>query len=190
MSESKTTAILSEMQEGLTGFIGQINSDHAYIHDGIGYEAIINTGSISAAYDIAFTTPAIEDGVIHWRPADIYTSSNFVTFELYEGDSYSSGSSVTPVNKNRIIKDNSNFNSKITTMVKGATATPTGTLIQHFGIGSTGNPASRSGGGAASAEEIVLAPSTDYVITLTPAGATLVLLTLFWYEESKGFDEK
>lgn len=178
---------LTQFQEELTKYVGVIGSDHAYIHDGIAFTAIINTGSISAAYDIAFTTPTLASGkFIHWRPIGIDSSAGYVDFVLREGDSYSAGTTVTPINRNRL----SGNVTKMQTFVTNATATPTGTIIQRGGIGTSGNPASRAGGGSAAAQEIVLKQNTDYVLTLTPDSATVCNLSLFWYEEDKGLDEE
>lgn len=74
------------------------------------------------------------------------------------------------------------------TFVKGATATPAGTLIQLAGVGTSGNAVSRSGGGSAAAQEIVLKQNTNYVLTITPDSATDVTVELFWYEEGAGLD--
>ena len=67
---------LDQMQESLTGYIGVIDSDHAYIHASLAYTSLINTGSISAAYRIGFTTPTVASGKeIHWRPIVISSSA-------------------------------------------------------------------------------------------------------------------
>jgi hypothetical protein len=71
-------------------------------------------------------------------------------------------------------------------MVSNATSTPTGILIQSTGIGTSGNPASKGGGGAGANEELILKPSTNYVATLTPDAETTCIATLFWYEEERG----
>ena len=63
---STTTELLKKFQESLTGYIGTIGSDHAYIHNGIAFTAVIDVGSISGAYDIAFKTPT--NKYVHWRP--------------------------------------------------------------------------------------------------------------------------
>jgi hypothetical protein len=176
---------MTQAQEALTKYLGFIDSDHAYIHDGIAFTAIINTGSISAAYDIAFTTPTADSGkYIHWRPIGIDTSADYIDYVMREGDSFSGGSDVTPINRNRL----SSNTSEMQTFVSNATATPAGTIIQRGGIGTAGNPASRTGGGAAAAQELVLKANTNYVLTLTPAGATVANLSLFWYEEGAGID--
>ena len=71
-------------------------------------------------------------------------------------------------------------------MVKGATASPAGTIISSGQVGTSGNPAAKAGGGASADQELLLYPSENYVLTLTPAGATTVILELFWYEEDEG----
>lgn len=183
MGIPRMTEIMEQSQEEFTKYTGVINSDHAYIHAGIAFTAIINTGSISAAYDIAFTTPDEESGkFVHWRPIGVDTSADFVDFVLREGDTFSSGTAVTPINRNRISKNTS----KMQTFVYNATATPAGTIVQRGGIGTAGNAASKAGGGSRAAEELILKQNTNYVLTLTPAGATTVNLSLFWYEEGKG----
>jgi hypothetical protein len=180
MSNARQTEILNQFQEGLTHYAATISSDHSYVHKGLAFTAIINTGSISAAYDIAFTTPSENVGkYIHWRPIGISSSADYTGFTLYEGDTFSSGTAVTPVNRNR----NVSTTSQMQTFVKGATATPAGTIIQAGGIGTSGNPTAQSGGGSGADQELLLKPDTNYVLTLTPAGATICVLELFWYEE-------
>lgn len=174
------TAMFNYIIEPCTKFISVIQSDHAYIHKGIAYTGIIDTGSISAAYDIAFTTPTVASGkYIHWRPLGLTTSANYVQAELREADSFSAGTAVVPINRDR----SSSNTTSMQTFVKGATATPVGTLIDIDGIGASGNPTSRSGGGAGANEELILKQNTNYVLTLTPAGATVCTAKLFWYEE-------
>lgn len=169
--------------EALTDYFGVIDSDHAYIHDGLAFTSIINTGSISAAYDIAFKTPTVaSDKYIHWRPIGITSSANYVDVTLREGDTWSSGTTVTPINRNRLSTDTSNMQS----FAYNVTSSPSGTIIQSSGIGASGNAVSRSGGGGQANEELVLKQDTDYVLTLTPSGATICVLSLFWYEEDSG----
>lgn len=46
MPESQiTTNTIAGFREGLTGYVGVIGSDHAYIHLGIGFTSIIDYGS-------------------------------------------------------------------------------------------------------------------------------------------------
>ena len=176
----RLTEIGEQEQEGLTKYKAVIGSDHAYIHKGLAFTAIISTGSISAAYRIAFKTPASAAGkYIHWRPIGITSSADYVSIKLTEGDTYTGGSDVTPINRNRT----SSTVSVMQAFKTGVTSTPAGTVIQATGIGTAGNPTAISGGGAAADQELLLKPDTVYVFTLTPAGATSCELELFWYEE-------
>lgn len=169
-----------DLLDELTEKAAVISTDHNYIHKGRAYTAYIDTGSISSAYRIGFTTPeASDEAFIHWRPIGVSTSADYIKFELTEGDSFTSGTDVTPRNRNRNFTDASNMQ----VFSKGVTSTPSGPVIDHDGLGASGNPASRSGGGSGENEELLLKPDTDYVITLTPDGATTCLLKLFWYEE-------
>lgn len=180
MANARLTELVEGYREDMTGYLAQIDSDHAYIHKGWAFTAIVNTGSISAAYDIAFTTPAESTGrYVHWRPTGITTSAEYVDVSLYEGDTFSGGTAVTPINRHR----GSSLVSVMPTVVKGATATPTGTLLQSFGIGTAGNPSARTGGGGGAELELLLKPGTNYVLTITPDGATTCVLELYWYEE-------
>lgn len=174
--------LLQDFQETLTKYIGTIGSDHAYIHDGIAFTAVIDVGSISGAYDIAFKTPVTK--FVHWRPIGLQTSADYVKVELREGDTWSGGTAVTPINRNRL----STRPTKMQSFVKNATVSPSGTLIQIAGFGTAGNAASRGGGGGGAQEEIVLKRNTNYVLTITPDGATSVTAELFWYEEKQGLD--
>lgn len=170
-----------DFQERLTGYLAQISSDHAYVHKGWAYTAVIDIGSISAAYNIAFTTPTVaSDKFIHWRPVGMSSSANYVSFKLYEGDTFTGGTAVTPINRRRT---GTIPTTQMQAFVTGATSTPAGTLIQAGGIGTAGNPSARSGGGSAADQELLLEANETYVLQLVPDGATDVILELFWYEE-------
>ena len=183
MPESNViTQAFSNFMERFTQFVGVIQSDHAYIHDGIGFSGLIETGSISAAYYIAFTTPAASTGkYVHLRPATISSDANSVKYVLYEGDTFTGGTAVTAINKNR-----NSSTAAATTVKKGVTTTPAGDIIAGGIIGSGGRPQSTAGGATGSEHEIVLKPDTDYILSLNPAGATNVFLDVFWYEEGTG----
>lgn len=172
--------IAKQEQEGLTKYKGVINSDHAYVHQGKAFTAVISTGSISAVYRIAFQTPTVASGkFIHWRPVAASTSAAYISIKLTEEETYTGGSAVTPINRNRNI-------AAVTTMqafVHNVTASPSGTVLQSLGLGTAGVPANNAGGGASSSQEIVLKPNTIYLVSITPAAATQVELDLFWYEE-------
>lgn len=181
-----TEGKLLNMLEDLTGYAGVISSDHAYIHDGIAFKGIVDAGTISAAYYIGFKTPTVASGkYIHWRPTQLISTANYIDVTVYEGDAFTAGSTVTPVNCNRM----STIISTMQSFAKGVTVTPAGTIVLDTGVGSTGTPQVTSGGaGNGENEEIVLKQNTSYVIKITPSGSTDVKLTCFWYEESEGLD--
>jgi hypothetical protein len=105
----------------------------------------------------------------------------YVDADLYEGDNYSAGTAVTPINRNR------NFtNVSGVSMVKGSTVTPAGVLVDIAGFGTAGNTAARTGGSGGETEELVLKRSTKYTLLITPSAATVVKAKLFWYEEDYG----
>ena len=169
----------SRASEDLTGYWGVIDSDHAYIHRGLAWTAVVNTGAISALYKISFKTPTVASReYIHWRPLGMTTSAQYCQIELYKGDTFSGGTTVVPTNRN----DNSTNVSAMQTFAKGTTVTLSGTLKGSFGIGTAGNPAARTGGGSCASKELVLAPNTSYSIGITPDAETTCILELFWYQ--------
>ena len=176
--------LLNKAIESLTGYMGAISSDHAYIHRGMAYTAVVNTGSISALYKISFKTPTVASGkFIHWRPLCISTSAEYCQIDLYMGDTFSGGTTVVPTNRN----DNSDNTSAIQTFAKGTTVTLSGTLKKSCGIGTTGIPTATSGGsGGAADQELVFSPNTSYSLGITPAGATTCIFEFFWYEAPQG----
>jgi hypothetical protein len=174
---------LNKASENLTGYLGVISSDHAYVHKGLALTAVVNTGSISAAYKISFKTPTVASGkFIHWRPIGITTSADYCQVDFYEGDAFTGGTTVVPINRNRL----SAVTSSMQTFAKGTTVTLAGTLLASTGIGTSGNPASQAGGGAGADQELVLKQDEEYSFLITPDGATTCVLDLFWYEEDGG----
>lgn len=168
-----------DWQERLTGYLTNITSDHSYIHKGFGFKAIITKASQSATFRIAFTTPASGKD-IHWRPALIGTSADSVLLKVYEGDTFTGGTDVTPINLNRQIATVSAMQA----FKDGVTATPTGTVIQAIQT-SGGSGGNAVGGAESSAEERLLKQDTTYIVEVDPAGSTDISLELFWYEEDE-----
>lgn len=178
----RESAILLDFQERETKYCGVISSDHAYIHKGLAYTAFISIGSISAAYDICFTTPNTASGkLIHWRPIGITSSADYVSWQMTEGETFTGGTATTPRNRNRNFADDS----KMQAFVYNATCTPAGTVVDIGGVGTSGIATAKAGGQSGADEELLLLPDTTYCLTLTPDGATVVTLKLFWYEENE-----
>ena len=195
MSLAKINQRIKKFIENLTEYVGVIDSDHAYIHNGIGF---VLTGSTTIAnagtYKIKFTTPDITDNdvikskqrYVHWRPSAITGLSGGITWVLYEeSTTISGGSSGTILNLNRNSIKTSNM-----TAIIGVTVGSDGTQIQIGGSGTAGNVARGAGGTSGAAQERVLKPNTDYTLTITNlyAGNNVTSYELFWYEENEGHD--
>ena len=165
-----------------------VQSDHAYIHDGIGYTISGATASIAAgaSWTMVIETPLLASGkFIHFRPIGFSSTANIMEARIAESTTYSGGSAVTPWNRNR----NSSIASACTVKT-GVTITAEGAVKLGYFSAGTGGVTSRSGGVAdGSAEEIVLKPGTTYSITFSNIGtttATIGYYSIFWYEETAG----
>lgn len=159
-----------------------MQSDHTYIHAGISFSVALSLGSISAAYHIAFETPG-PGTYVHYRPSSsvVSTDANAVQFMMREGiASFTGGTEITPFNRNR-----NNSNAAEVVVTNGVTPTiGSPVIIDIFSVGSTGFVFSSSGGSGGSGEEIILKPSTTYLFTFTPGGATNATFKNLWYEET------
>ncbi len=170
-----------------TGFPVVVQSDHSYIHNGIGFNLSGTTGSLAAAstWSISFTTPG-NSKYIHLRPTGLSSTANTLQCRIAESSIMSSGSVATPINRNRNSK-----NVSLVTIATGATLTSEGSnILQYAQVGAGTNAGNATGGGAdGSSEEWVLKPNTTYSIRFENVGsvtATVGYFNLFWYEESAG----
>lgn len=172
------------IRESFTGFHPVIQSDHAYIHDGIGYNypCTFSLGN-AAVKGCVIQAPAA--GFIHWRPTTISTTASAVSVGFYEAPVYTGGAPITGI-------VNHNRNSTIATMVVlidgTLTITNAGTLLSTASYGAAGQPANRSGGGGGAENEYVLKPGLEYLLLVTnlTSTTTQVYADFFWYEEEKG----
>jgi len=171
--------------DGITGYQVNLTSDHAYIHQGIGFTISNESPSVAAAatYAVALVIP---DGVfVHLRPTKWSTTANLGELKLFEGSTFTSGSALTPVNRNRNVKRLSKV-----AVTGGVTATNTAAvLLYNETAGTGGNPSARGGGGASQNDEWVLRPNRTYVFQFENIGATTATVfyfDFFWYEESAG----
>ena len=175
--------LLNRASESFTGHLATIGSDHAYVHKGLAFTAIVNTGAISELYKISLKTPTVASGqYIHWRPIGLTSSAAYCKIEIYQGDTFSGGAAVTPINRNR----NSSTVTTMQSFAKGTTVTLSGTLLSSTGVGSAGNPTAQRGGGAMADQELLLLPNTSYSHGVTPSGSTTCIFEFFWYEEPRG----
>ena len=190
MSDQRLTEI-AEYQRGVTelqvdlktGAQININSDHSYIHQGKYFTVTHKVDILAGATNkITFLTGAAKE--IHYRPVNIITSVDKLTFNHYEGSSGNSGGSVlTPVNRNRKLEATALTDVAVKT---GVTVTTNGTLISTAYIpGSTDVGGVRNGDTLSAENEWVLKPSTLYTLEFIngSAAANTVWIELHWYEE-------
>ena len=160
-----------------------IDTDHAYIHEGIAYDAWFN-GSISSTYHFQFSTPTTL--YVHLRPTAVAVSGGSAIFRVFmtgtgTATPVSGGSTFTPVNKKYTSTQASEvtFNTGINT-----SSTADYTLKYEASVfgGSGGN--TRIGSALGNGLEWILVPDRDYVFTVTPSSAMNIGVNLFWYEEA------
>lgn len=166
--------------EPLTRFKAVIQSDHAYIHKGIAFTYVGNTGELAAgsAYTVAFTTPLNRH--IHLRPTLLFSSANAAELRIAEASTVTGGTPVTARNRNRSLE-----RPPLGTIAVGVTLSAEGTVLDAFYAG-----AQRVGGGGDGAqEELLLEDNTTYSFRFSNIGAataTTIYYRLFWYEEGRG----
>lgn len=185
----------------LTGGVKSINTDHYYIHRGIGYKAYIQLASVGAsAVEYSFVAPL--GTYVHFKNMQLVALGGTLRVSIRRGteanpmvfDSAGTApgdSLVGPHNLN----DNADRSTGVIIM-----STPTYMTDQDgetwFQIQVVGDSTNQFTSVAETAsndnEEIVLRPKTPYVIRLERVGSDSpenVMLTLFWYEEPQGFLE-
>lgn len=169
--------------DNFTGFNVSISGDHAYIHEGRAYSAFGSASvAANAEYSLTLTTPAT--GRIHFRPARVSSSASYMSVSLIEAPVFTAGTGGAEVNRNR-----NSLRAADVAYAYGATYTSGGTVLDIITLGSGGVPSRVSGGSGGAEEEIVLKPSTTYLIQgSNPAGGATTVFSwaLFWYEELLG----
>lgn len=176
---------LTPSTDEFTGFDIAISGDHAYIHKGLAYSS---SGKVSilanAEYSLTLTTPEASAGYVHFRPARVASSASYMEITLLEAPVFSAGTGGDEINRNR-----NSTRAAGAAYAYGATYTSGGTVLDVTTLGTGGNP-SRIGGGSDGADnEIVLKPSTTYLLQAkNPAGGATTTFSweLFWYEEPFG----
>ncbi len=180
-----TFNILDKARERITDALRSITTDHAYIHDGklFTVPVFISALAAGATSKITFTTPATATGkYTHYRPANIVTSGDKVTVNLYEESSGDSGgTAVTPINRLRVHPIAS-----LTEVKTGVTVTTNGLLIDKAYVGGgVGTGQARSGSETQAENEIVLKQETLHTIEIIngSGSANNIFVMLKWYEE-------
>lgn len=180
----KTVKIGQEQIDKFTGYQVNLSSDHAYIHQGIGFTISNESTSVAAGSTYAIALQVPENLFVHIRPTSWSSTANLGELKLFEGSTIAGGSAITPVNHNR----NSKNASKVV-CTAGVTATNTlATLLLNETAGTGGIFAAGAGGGGQN-DEWVLKPGKTYVFQFENIGATTATVfyfNFFWYEESAG----
>ena len=186
MKSNGTVINFADASERITGAIRTIETEHAYIHEGIFYESY-NKFTLAAGAKRVVTIKAPVGKYLHYRPTNLVTSADKVTIEFYEGATVTAetGTAVTPSNHNR----NSTLTSGVT-LLDAPTVTADGTKFAQVYIpGATGTGGTRTGASAGlSNSEWVLKPNTVYMIRVTngSSGSNDIQINFEWYEESLG----
>ena len=172
--------------ERITGAFRTIETEHAYIHEGIFFESYNKfTLAASAKRVITLKTPTAK--YLHYRPTTLVTSADKVLIEFYEGATVTAatGTAVTPSNHNRASALTSGV-----TLLDAPTVTADGTKFAQVYIpGATGLGGTRTGSSAGvSNSEWVLKPNTTYMIRVTnsSSGSNDIQVNFQWYEENMG----
>jgi len=174
--------IHSLQADDFTGYPIVLSSDHSYIHKGLGFSLVGNSGSVAAAgtFVISFVTPSGK--YVHLRPTSIGSTKSLGLFTIAEGSTMTGGTDATPLNRNR-----NSLNASLVTAKTGATISAEGSvkLVELF----IGYPNTGSGGQNGENDEIVLKPGTAYSLKFSNIGeteSTVFYFSMFWYEEQEG----
>jgi hypothetical protein len=201
MSEARQTELQELEHESVVEAKTIINSDHAYIHRGIGFMASLDIGGLAAAAgeSYSFKTPAAK--YIHLKNLELIGIGAGVSLAIIRGTTAdplvvaSAGDVATELTGPHNANDN-------TTTASGVVIkkTPTYTdnkdgavwdSIRVLGT-STNQFKSTATEGYSDNFELVLKSNTYYILTFTnlSAGggdaATQVYARMFWYEENEG----
>lgn len=172
--------------ERVTEAIPVITTDHAFIHEGIAF-TVANKVDIASA-KVAGLQVSVPAGIYcHFKPAAFANTGGPVIISMLEDYTFTGGSAITPANRKRVgtpaASQISVKGSADITAVAGSN--PVSLDMTVLPGTSTGG---KLGGSAHSAEEWVLKPGGNYLVTMTNAtspGATVTVgYELFWYEEA------
>jgi len=161
-----------------------IDTDHAYIHEGVAFElSFSQTGTTSTGVYV-FKTPATE--YVHFRPSNVFIEKGSLTYYLTENVGGATGaawaSTNVPYNRNRISTSTAGSVFFTNTTEMGGTNTVIDTW-RMWGSGTTAG-AGKSGTSRSEPLEWVLKRATMYSMWFDSTETFSV--NMFWYEESLG----
>ena len=191
--------LLTSADEGLTGAVRVINTDHAYIHDGIGFKAYLDIGELSTTEEYLIRPNEMK--YLHFKNLTLQALGGTVKVSIKRGTTAnplvidSDGSAATELTGPNNLNDVSDATSGVV-----ITKTPTyvdnqngeeWAVIKVLGD-ATNQFTSVATTNANDNEELVFKNNTPYILRVEPIGTETpenVFLTTFWYEEAEGLVE-
>ena len=184
--------------EDYTGGYRMINTDHGYIHDGIGFKANFYIASLADSATVSFLFHTPEELYVHFKNLQISGLGSSVKVEIFRGTTAnpleinSEGVTATELLSQSNLNDNSDTESGVS-----ITKTPTYTDSKEGEVwdvlimpgDTTANRPSVAETTSNDNVEVVMKPDTPYVIkliNLTETAATQLYFSAYWYEEAMG----
>lgn len=152
--------------------------EHHKIHEGEHY-IVASYSQLNVGASLLFgVQTANEEEEVHMTFG--FVSTGQTTFEIWEGCTYDTSSSVvTPVNSNR---NSSNLSSA--SVQKSASVTSWGTKIYEQKIGIADNPVKSIGGDHRASDEMPLRVNTKYIYRfLSTSASNIISYRGIWYHE-------
>ena len=174
-------------QDQLTGAIVVLDSDHNYVHSGLGYSAATFTETVAddGYVYLEIKTPNVSNRYVHLKKWIGWTEGGVATIEIVESPTLTTGATaIVPQNRKR-----TGTPATSAVLVKSnPTSISGGTVIDGPTIFGGGGVLSGSGGNADGNIELVLGVNKTYLVRVKNlAGAAKALgIWVFWYEEEKG----
>jgi hypothetical protein len=184
--------------ENFTGGYRCINTDHAYIHEGIGFKANFYIASLAGSGTVSFLFQTPEELYVHFKNLQISGLGSTVKVEIIRGTEDdplvidSAGVAATELLSQANLNDNSATDSEVV-----ITKTPTYVTSQDGAVwdvlimpgDTSANRPSVASITSNDNVEAVMKPDSPYVIkltNLTATAATQIYFSAFWYEEAMG----
>lgn len=154
----------------------QADNMHTRVHNGLGFRAGVILASVAnnVSLDLVWTTAASDYPHIVWHP----TLNGSANFELYEGATFTGGTTMTAVNFKR-----TSTREYAGTLKHSPTVTGTGTLIWSVHLAGGSGPHAAGGSASGFDEEWILKAETTYLARLTnkSGSAQIAGISPAWY---------
>lgn len=193
--------IISYVTDRVTHALEFINTDHAYIHEGIAFKAHLYVGDLAGAASVSFSFKTPTAKYCHFKDLRLISVGASVVAEIYRGTTVYPLVVDDPGDPPAELLGPSNVNDIVTTAT-GVVVLKTPTFVTaQAGViwdyiinpgASTNQFQSVSDTKLGENYEMVMKPNTYYVIKITNLSvgggdaASAVHVKLFWYEEDNG----